>query len=92
MVEFFDASPKSMARSHGNRFSDINYPFEELLIGKCFIVPHTAIKIGSLRNKATMMGKKLGRRFTVVDYGERGYEVARIAMKNDPIQIVNKNK
>lgn len=78
MVEFFDASPKSIARGRGQR-SAVQYPFEDLEVNKCFIIKYGSIKIGSLRNKASAMGKQLGRRFTVVDHGEEGgYEVARI--------------
>lgn len=75
MVEIFDASPKSLSVTRGRSSPD--HPFEKLEVGKCFIVKHEAIKSGSLRNKASIVGKKLGRKFTVVDHGDV-YEVARI--------------
>lgn len=79
MVEFFNASPKALIRARGHKVSKAEYDFEGVELNKCFMVPYGTIKIGSLRNKATMMGKMLGRKFTVVDHGEEGgYEVARI--------------
>jgi len=77
MQKIYDASPKAMARVPGQS-GDTR--FEELKVGQCLIFVHGSIPIGSLRNKASRLGKKLGRKFTVVDHGpNEGYEVARVA-------------
>jgi len=54
------------------------YPFALLKVGESFAVPKVMVKDASLRNHASIVGKRLGRKFTVVDHGENGgYEVAR---------------
>ncbi len=78
MVEFFRSSPKGLSRARGRKPAG-SYAFEDVEVGYSFHVPHGSIKGGSLRNKASIVGKKLGKVFTVIDHGKDiGYEVARI--------------
>lgn len=78
MVEFFKASPKGLLRVRGRKPAG-SYAFEDVEVGYCFMVPYDTIKGGSLRNKASIVGKKLGKVFTVIDHGKDvGYEVTRI--------------
>lgn len=78
MVEFFKASPKGLLRVRGRKPAG-SYAFEDVEVGSCFMVAHGTIQGGSLRNKASIVGKKLGKIFTVIDHGPQiGYEVARV--------------
>lgn len=57
----------------------IPYPWDTLEIGQSFFVPIGKAKFSTLQPQASRIGKRLKKTFTVVDHGENGIEVARIA-------------
>lgn len=60
-----------------NKIIKPNYPWIELEIGQSFAVNKDIVKGATLRNKASDVGRKLDKRFTVKAH-ETVYEVARI--------------
>lgn len=57
----------------------ISYPWLELEIGKSFAAKKSDIKEQYLRNRASSVGKKAGRKFSVVNHKETEYfEVMRV--------------
>jgi hypothetical protein len=88
MREFFPNSPKTTATK-----SKFNFPWQTVPFGKSFIVHHHEIKFSTLRSQASYYGKRLGKKFKVVDHGESvGYEVACIgtrdkAKKEEPVKV-----
>lgn len=75
--EFFDSSDKAKA---GTRVVQRKYPWEEVPIGKSFPVPRENIKFNVLRSLASLQGKKLKKKFRVIDHEVGPYEVACLAM------------
>lgn len=56
------------------------YPWRIMNVGTSFSVPYSEAKGPSLRSYASLMGKRTGRKFRVIDHGESiGHEVARIS-------------
>ena len=54
------------------------YPWKILNVGESFLVPPTeVVKFSTLYNSASKMGKKLGKRFRVIQH-DIGIEVARL--------------
>ena len=60
------------------KINQIDRRWETLEIGRSFSIEHNQIAIANLRNRAWYNGRKLGKRFRVVQH-ETCYEVARIA-------------
>lgn len=57
------------------------YLWQELELGESFPVSHSEIKLGSLVTLAFRTGKRLGKKFRVLDHGpEQGYEVGCVAI------------
>lgn len=57
----------------------IEYPWLELELGKSFAAKKSDIKEQYLRNRASVVGKKLNRKFSVVNHKETEFfEVARV--------------
>lgn len=54
------------------------YPWNELECGQSFAIPKDRIKLLTLRPMATAKGKKLNKKFRVVEHGDC-YEVGRLA-------------
>ncbi len=75
MAEFFDNSVKAKEVKVGP-IGRSKYFWAEVPIGKSFAVPRENIKFGVLRSLASKSGKKLGKKFRVIDHGEGPYEVA----------------
>jgi len=74
------SSPK-MAEPYVSKFPTTSkYPWRELGIGQSFAVGKQESKIATLRSHAWKMGKKLGKKFRVIDHGEDGYEVGCIGV------------
>lgn len=74
MYEIYPCSQKALDKIRGS-----NYRYADLEVGQSFRIPFGEIKIGSLRNKVSVAGKKLGRKFSVIEHDkETGYEVVRI--------------
>ena len=61
------------------KIGQIDQRWEMLEIGRSFSIEQHEMAISNLRNKAWYMGKKLNKRFTVIDHKEKGYEVCRKA-------------
>lgn len=56
-----------------------NFPWDSLEVGRSFRVTYDKVKGTSLRTYASVVGKKLNKKFSVKDHGKDiGYEVARI--------------
>lgn len=73
--KIFPSSEKVKKRIERNE----KYPFKLLEVGQSFAIPKMMVKDASLRNHASIVGRRLGRKFTVIDHGEQaGYEVARV--------------
>lgn len=52
------------------------FPFEEVPKGKSFAIARNQVSsIGVLRTITSRAGKRLNKKFRVVDHGESGYEV-----------------
>lgn len=61
------------------RGGEPKYPWRTMNVGTSFLVPYSEAKGLSLRSYASLMGKRTGHRFRVVDHGEAvGHEVARV--------------
>ena len=60
------------------RISEVDRRWETLEIGRSFSIDSSQLALHNLRNKAWRMGKKLNKRFRVVDH-KTCYEVARRA-------------
>jgi hypothetical protein len=78
----FPSSPMASAPREDRRGFKSKYPWRLLEVGKSFIVPAGSIKLTVMQASAYKAGKRLARTFRVVDHGEAGLEVARLA---DPI-------
>lgn len=72
MVEIY---PSSIGGKRRNLF-----PWDQLEVGQSFPAKYDQVKGSSLRTYACIVGKKLGRQFSVKDHGKEVgiYEVARI--------------
>ncbi len=71
MIETY---PSSFGEARRN-----NFPWDSLEVGRSFLVSYDQIKGNSLRTYASLVGKKLNKKFSVKDHGEKvGYEVGRI--------------
>src|SRR5690242_12430093 len=79
MRQIFDSSDKAMQADARSRKK---YPWEELGVGQSFAATPDEITLDSLRPLASRMGKKLGRRFRVINHEDKSYEVARLP---DPV-------
>lgn len=80
---FYDPSEKALQpeKSEGYRYKE---QFENVPIGKVFIVPMSEIGLGSIRPLASNVGKKLKKRFKVVVHDDkRVFEVVRL---DDPVE------
>ena len=52
------------------------YPWRTIAIGESFVVPYFDAQEATLRTACYQMGKKLGKRFRLVNHGEKiGYEI-----------------
>lgn len=74
---FFDSSDKAKV---GKRVVQRKYPWNEVPAGKSFPVARENTKFNTLRSLASLQGKKLGKRFRVIDHGSGAYEVACLHM------------
>ena len=80
MLKEVDSSPAMLSQASDNRKK---YPWDTLAIGKSFIVPHSDIKYETLYKYASRMGKKLGKRFKVVNHAADAiFEVGLIQILN----------
>ena len=77
MTEFFDSSPT--LKNFKRKSQEMKHPWDKLEIGKSFVVQKSDGKLETLRASASKWGKKLQRKFIVVDHGEEvGFEIGRI--------------
>ncbi len=60
------------------RVGVIDRRWETLEIARSFVISCDEMELSNLRNKAWRMGKKLNKRFRVIDHKKDGYEVARV--------------
>ena len=60
------------------KIGQIDRRWETLEIGRSFAIECDPLSLPNLRNKAWRMGKKLNKRFRVIDHKKDGYEVARV--------------
>lgn len=75
--------PSSEKISIDKRTEAGKYPWRTMAIGTSFIVASSTIKYRTLQNYASKMGKKLHRRYKVVDHGATiGYEVGCIGERS----------
>lgn len=79
-MQFFDSSPKAVQMRKGRQPGEKKYPWSEVPVGKSFVVQRNDIKFEVLRSLASRTGKKLGKKFRVVDHGSGPYEVACLPM------------
>ncbi len=84
MREIFPMSAKMIAAVAKK---EKKYPYEQLLMGQSFNVKHGDCTEGTLCNSAYLAGKKLGKRFRVIDHGKDiGFEVALIGLREPKSQ------
>lgn len=77
MTNFFDSSPA--LKNFKRKVPEMKHPWNEVELGKSFVVLHSSGKLETLRASASKWGKKLGKRFRVIDHGVgTGYEVGRV--------------
>lgn len=79
----FQASTQAMVKTTRGT---IKYPWDTMLVGECFRVLPEDMKLKTLKPYAYRMGKRLGKKFKVVDWGN-AYEVARQPMNDSEIAI-----
>jgi hypothetical protein len=72
----FDSSPKISEDRRTNVKRD--FPWDIVNCGQSFAVPKAEMKLITLRSMASVKGKKLSKKFKVVEHSEV-YEVARIS-------------
>jgi hypothetical protein len=76
-MEIYEASPKAI---HKAAFDLSQEVFEKLEVGKCYIWKFEDVKESYLRNRASLVGKQLGRKFRVIKHKDsRIFEIARTA-------------
>lgn len=75
--ETFGSSPE-MGKSAPKENKTAKYPWRTMEIGTSFAVGKDEAKLGTLRSRCWKMGKKLGKKFSVVDHGDKGFEVGRV--------------
>ena len=71
----FKSSPKASEDRRTN--VKRNFPWNDVECGQSFAVPKSEMKVMTLRSMASVKGKKLKKKFRVVEH-EEAYEVARI--------------
>lgn len=72
-------SREILPSSDAIKYSTTKYPWNTLTVGYSFRVAYDEAKLRTLQNYASRTGKKLGKRFRVIDHGEAiGYEIGRI--------------
>lgn len=79
-MEFFDSSEKALDTKIGRPVGQVKYPWRDVPLGKSFAVNKVDIKFKVLRSLASKQGKKLGRKFRVIDHSGDSYEVAHVPM------------
>lgn len=91
MTQFFDNSPAAVAKRVG-RVGLQKYPWNTVPAGKSFAVVRNDIKFNVLRSLASRTGKKLNRKFRVIDHKDNGpYEVAHLVMSEDEAVATSSN-
>lgn len=80
--EFFDISEKAKQVKSGP-IGRIKYPWQQVPVGKSFVVQKSNISFKTLRSLASKTGKDLGKKFRVVDHEGDVYEVACLPMDED---------
>lgn len=78
--QIVDSSP--LAKAVAEKLPKSSYPFDELEVGKSFLVPVAEVEEVNLRMAASRQNKKKdGKRFKVIKHGEphNVFEVARVA-------------
>lgn len=77
MTKFFDSSPA--LKNFKRKSPEMKHPWDKLEVGKSFVVLHSDGKLATLRASASKWGKKLERRFVVLDHGaDVGFEIGRV--------------
>jgi len=72
----YDASPKALHKAYFNLTQEV---FKKLEIGKCFLWKFEDVKETYLRNRASIVGKQIGRKFRVIKHkNNQIFEIARI--------------
>jgi len=81
MVNFVDHSDKAFEQFRGHFQKKYNLPFENVPVGKSFIVPKAEIPESSIvRALASRQAKKWGKNFRVVDHGDK-WEIACLSLR-----------
>lgn len=74
--QFLDPSERATSSQGGQFIRKYEFPFDAVPVGKSFAVGATEVKnLAVLRTMAYREGKRLKRKFKVVDHGEHGFEV-----------------
>lgn len=77
MTDFFDSSTE--LKNYKRKVPEMKHPWDKLELGKSFVVLHSDGKLVNLRTSASKWGKKLSRKFIVIDHGVgTGYEIGRV--------------
>lgn len=75
--ELFPISNKAKERLEAGIDKRAKYPWHTCSVGQSFAVDHNTIKLTSLRSLADRTGKRINKKFIVIDHGANaGYEVA----------------
>lgn len=89
MTEFFDNSSAAVTMRVGRGVGERKYPWDTVPAGKSFAVVRDDIKFSVLRSLASRTGKKLGRKFRVVDHGSGPYEVAHLVQTEAEVVVTS---
>lgn len=82
--EIMPSSEKMKEQAEKKRIGEEKYPWKELQIGQSFAVPVANLKFNSLRSQASIVGKRLKRRFRVIEHSDgKVYEVALISIDGE---------
>ncbi len=86
-IVIVDSSKEIMEKKNEKAGKNSIYPWQTLIVGRSFIIPPEAgKKYSSIVNLAYRTGKRLGKKFRVMDHGQHGIEVARVENER-PIDV-----
>jgi hypothetical protein len=76
MTKYCDPSPRALKALEGHFVKKYEFDFAGIPLGKSLPVGIDEVKnVSVLRTLANREGKKLKRKFRVIDHGQNGYEI-----------------
>lgn len=81
MKDTYESSPQLMTvdGKRGSIGREPKYPWRTMSVGTSFVVRHSEVKLSTMLSYSSLMGRRTGRKFRVVDHGMSvGIEIARV--------------